>query len=63
MVRPAEELAVARVLIQMQLHPGNAETAQHIVVDPAAIAAVVAAAIDLDKRLWEILDYASFLTL
>src|SRR5690606_32764269 len=52
--RAAQELAVARVIIQEALHPGHAKTTQHIVVQPAAIGAVMRAVVDLDISLVDV---------
>ena len=49
MVRAAEELIVTGVLIEMTLHPGYAQPAEHIVVHAATVAAVMAAPAELNK--------------
>lgn len=48
-VRSTQELVIPRVLIQVQLHPGNAEPAQDIIVDTAAVGTIMSATVDLDK--------------
>src|SRR5690554_1342470 len=50
-VGSAEELAVTGILVEEPLHPGNPEAAQHVVVQAAAIGAVVGAVVDFYKGL------------
>src|SRR5690554_7826303 len=57
-VGAAEELAVTSSLVEEPLHPGNPEAAQHIVVQAAAIGAVVGTIVDFHKGLLDAVGQA-----